>query len=184
MLTAREELNIPHFGCIGHSLHLVAGPFLLVKKSKGNQKEDEDVEQNGEKNEEEDVEENGDNENDDVAEFELLNDEDDISEEIVDRVCKIVSKFRKVAMYIKNSPKAKEKIEYFDHMAKSNNHDTINILLDVRTRWNSASEMLTSMLKLKMGLQSFIHYLKTVDGRKELKLQEVTGCVRARLGFG
>jgi hypothetical protein len=161
-IKACKDMTVSHFGCIGHSLHLVVRPFLLEKKSKAHQ------------NEEEDVEENGDNEDDDdVAEFELIEGKDNISEEIVECVCKMVSKFRKVAKYIKHSPKAKEKIEHFDHVVKSNNRDTINILLNVRTRWNSALDMLTSMLKLRKGIQSFAHYLKTVDGRKEFNYKKL-----------
>ena len=117
-IKACEDMEVPHFGCIGHSLHLVVGPFLLEKKKAQDTQES-----------------MVDDDDDDIAEFELI--EDDMSEEIVNRVCKVVSKFRKVAKYVKNSPKAKEKIEHFDAMAKSNNRDTIHVSLDVRTRWNS-----------------------------------------------
>ena len=34
MVKACEDWGIPHFPCIGHSLHLVVGPFLLEKKDK------------------------------------------------------------------------------------------------------------------------------------------------------
>ena len=107
---------------------------------------------------------------DDVAEFELT--EEETSEEIVNRVRKIVSNFRSIAKYVKNSPKAKEKIENFDAMSKSINRHTIHVSLDVRTRWNSALEMLTSLLKLKSGLQKFAHYLKTSDGKKKLSYKK------------
>ena len=115
----REETKAPHFGCIGHSLHLVVGPLLLEKSKKR-------------RNEEEFVKEN--EEDDDIEEYELLDEEDDyILEEVVNQVHHIVSKFRKFSKYIKNSPKAKEKIEQVDLMAKSNNCDTINIALYMRT---------------------------------------------------
>jgi hypothetical protein len=34
MVKACQDWGIPHFPCIGHSLHLVVGPFLLQKKEK------------------------------------------------------------------------------------------------------------------------------------------------------
>ena len=37
-------------------------------------------------------------------------DEDDTSEEVVNFVCQIMSKFRKISKYVKNSPKEKEKL--------------------------------------------------------------------------
>ena len=36
-LSHNPELGVPHFPCIGHSLHLVVGPFLLEKKKKSNE---------------------------------------------------------------------------------------------------------------------------------------------------
>ena len=162
-VSACDKLKVRHFGCIGHSLHLVIGPFLIENKKKNTEEvviEDDD---------------SGDDDDDDVAEFELT--EEETSEEIVNRVRKLTSKFRSIAKYVKNSSKAKEKIENFDAMSKSNNRDTIHVSLDVRTRWNSALEMLASLLKLKSGLQSFAHYLKTSDGKKEFsykKLPDVT----------
>ena len=123
---------------------------------------------------EESVDENStgdDNDDEDVAEYEFI-DEDDTSE-VVNRVCQIVSKFRKIAKYVKISPKAKEKIEQFDAMARSNNRDTIHISLDVRTRWNSALEMLANMLKLKSAIMSFVHHLNTVDGKREFNYKKI-----------
>ena len=34
MVKACKDWKIKHFPCIGHSLHLVVGPFLLVPKTK------------------------------------------------------------------------------------------------------------------------------------------------------
>ena len=51
----------------------------------------------------------GDDDDDDVAEFELT--EEDTSEEIVNRVRNFFSNFRSIAKYVKNLPRAKEKIE-------------------------------------------------------------------------
>ena len=60
-------------------------------------------------------------------------------------------------------PKHK-KIEQFDLMERSKYCDTIHILMDVRSCWNSALGMLSSMLKLKSGIMSSVHHLKMVDG--------------------
>jgi hypothetical protein len=32
MVKACTDWGIPHFPCIGHSLHLVVGPFLILSK--------------------------------------------------------------------------------------------------------------------------------------------------------
>ena len=85
---------------------------------------------------------------------------------MVGEACKLVSKFRDVAKYIKNPPKAKEKVIQFGGNT-SNNRDTVSVLLDVRTRWNSALDMLLSMLKIKPALVTFLLHLETSDGRKE-----------------
>jgi len=117
-----------------------------------------------------DDDDGGEDDDEDIAEFTIT--EEDMSEEIVNRVREIIAKFRNIAKYVKNSPKAK-KIENFDAMAKSNNRDTIHIFL--RTRWNSALEMLAN-LRLKTAVHSFVHYLKTTDGKKfsYKKLPDVT----------
>ena len=152
-------MGVPHFGCIGHSLHLVIGPFLIENKNQNTEENMVDDDDGGEDDDDDD------DDDEDLAEFTIT--EEDMSEEIVNRVRKIVAKFRNIAKYVKNSPKAKEKVENFDAMAKSNNSETIHISLDVRTRWNSALEMLASLIRLKTGVHSFVHYLKTTDGKKE-----------------
>lgn len=159
-IKACEKLKAPHFGCIGHSLHLVVGPFLLEKHAATNTIETEFVDENA-----------ANDDDDDAVGYDFIENEN--SAEIVNRVCTIVSKFRKVAKYIKNSPKCKEKIEHFDQMARASNRDTIHIALDVRTRWNSVLEMLMSMLKLKTGITSFLYHLKTVAGRKEFNYKKL-----------
>ena len=81
----------------------------------------------------------------------------------------IVSKFRKFAKYIYNSPKVKEKL----NSLKSNNRDTIHIALYLRTCWNSDLEMLGIVLKLKSVIMSLVHYLKIVGGRKEFNYKHL-----------
>jgi hypothetical protein len=44
--------------------------------------------------------------------------------------------------------------------------DTITVLLDVRTRWNSALDMLMSTLKWKTALVTSLHHLKSADRKK------------------
>jgi len=94
---ACNDMGVRHFGCIGHSLHLVIGPFLIKNK---NQNTEENMVDDDDGGEDEDDDE-------DIAEFTIT--EEDMSEEIVNRVLKIVAKFRNIAKYVKNSPKAKEK---------------------------------------------------------------------------
>ena len=127
-----------------------------------------------------DDDDGGEDDDEDIAEFTIT--EEDMSEEIVNRVREIIAKFRNIAKYVKNSPKAKEKVENFDAMAKSNNSETIHISLDVRTRWNSALEMLASLIRLKTGVNSFVHYLKTTDGKKNLVTKNCR-MIRNKIGY-
>jgi len=62
--------------------------------------------------------------------------EEDYFKEIENRVSKVVTRFRKIAKYVKILLKQR-KIENFYAMAKSNYRDTIHISLDMKTHWNS-----------------------------------------------
>ena len=163
---ACKDMNINHFGCIGHGLHLVVCPFLIEKKSRLTVVDDETN----------DDENTGDDIDDDIAEYQ--NDDDDQpADAVVAEACKIVSKFRNVVRYIKNSPKAKEKVMQFGGLNIIDNRDTFTLRLDVRTRWNSVLDMLLSMLKLKAPLGTFLLHLTTAEGKKEFnqkKLPQIT----------
>ena len=156
-----DNLNLDSFGCNGHSLHLVVRPFLTESKKP------------------EDSNENVVHDvyfTDDDSDVDVFDDEDsfeDNSEEIVIRVRRFVLKFRNLAKYVKNSCKAKEKIRHFDSTLESKYRDTIHISLDVKTRWNSALDMLQSLIKMKIGLQSFVHYVNTSAGKKEFNYKKL-----------
>ena len=100
----------------------------------------------------------------DIAEYQDFDEEGQTLDETVATVCETVSKFCTVAKYVKNSPKAKEKLLLF--AGTITNRDTIT-LLDVRVRWNSALDMLMIMLKVKSAFVTFMLHLQTADGKRE-----------------
>ena len=165
IVAACNMWGIHHIGCIGHSLHLVVNPFLQKKK--------EEEDSNGE-------------ENDDNYDIGVDNDvvsfNDDKSEDLlsdIDFVCnvwKTVSDIRKIAVYIKNSTMAKEKLQLFEAAARTGRSDVatndansplLTLVLDVATRWNSAYDMLTKMWRHKDSITSFLNFLKTAAGKSE-----------------
>ena len=180
-IKACKEMMINHFGCIGHSLHLLVGPFLIEKKEKAtinslneiNTPDDNDDDEHGADVSNEDGAGGSDHDDDDdIAEYQ---DEEDIQlpDDVVLEACKVVSKFRHVAKYIKNSPKAKEKVMQFGGGNAIKNRDRVTLLLDVRTRWNSALDMIQSVLKIKSALVTFLLHLSTTDGRKEFNRKKL-----------
>jgi hypothetical protein len=96
--------------------------------------------------------------------------EEQDKEDVVAEAFRVVSKLRPVAKYVKNSPKAKEKLIQFGG-SPNNYRDTVTIELDVRTRWNSALDMLTSILELKTSFVTFLHHLRTSEGKEEFNRQ-------------
>jgi len=66
--------------------------------------------------------------------------------------------------FIKNSPKAKEKITSY---LGSKGEKLIMVTLDVRTRWNSAYDMILKFLSLKDAIEQFLVFLSTSSGRRE-----------------
>jgi hypothetical protein len=163
VLKACNDMQIKHFGCIGHGLHLVIGPFLLEKKKR---KSEMDLDAGEPASGAADIDDDSDDS--DIAEYQFLDDEEPTPDEIVATVCETVTKFRTVAKYVKNSPKAKEKLVQFGGSTRAtNNRDTVTVVLDVRTRWNSALDMLMSMLKLKPAFVTFMLHLETSDGKRE-----------------
>ena len=161
---ACNNLEIRHFGCVGHSIHLVIGPFVLeTKQSKS--VEDADA-----------IEEGSidavDGETDDVADYEI--DEVTLNRTSTNTVIsmqQVVSKVRTIAKYIKNSPKAKDKVA--SYMENENNGQVLSINLDVRTRWNSAYDMISKFIKLKGAIQQFSAFLKSVSGKKDFNRKKL-----------
>ena len=144
-IKACRDWGIKSFGCIGHSIHLVVGPFLVEKKESRS---------SSVPNEEDEI--------DDVAEYEI--EEDCSVDDKVKEVRKLVSRVRKIVKFIKNSPKAKEKITSY---LGSKGEKMIMVTLDVRTRWNSAYDMILKFLSLKDAIDQFLVFLSTSSGRRE-----------------
>lgn len=78
-------MEIQHFGCIGHSLHLIVGPLFVEKKNK--ESEDETVLDDTVDYDEEEL-------------LTTLEDFDDVYKSKVKHVAKVVGNFRKVVKYI------------------------------------------------------------------------------------
>lgn len=149
---ACKDWGIHSFGCIGHSLHLVVGPFLIEKHNKKQDDNEDD------RNTEDD---------DDIAEYNKSAQEDEIdsnSNEYVAEIRKLVSRVCAIVKFIKNSPKAKDKISTF--MEAVDEHVVI-VTLDVWTRWNSAYNMIMKVLSLKESIQQFLMFLSTNAGKRE-----------------
>ena len=87
---------------------------------------------------------------------------------------RIVTKVRTITKYIKNSPKAKEKVGSY---IENQNGQVLMIHLDVRTRWNSAYEMISKCIKLKGSIQQFLAFPKSVSGKKWRRF-----CVKSDVG--
>ena len=173
IVAACNSWGIKHIGCIGHGLHLVVNPFLQKSNNKN-------VDESDGNDEVATVEDDGNdevhaNEDEDIANFEDYDEPEDtlISIDFVSEIRKTVSDIRKIATFIKNSTAAKEKLQYFEGASNETggivdiDAPLLTLVLDVSTRWNSAYDMLTKILKHKDSIISFLHYLKTSAGRRE-----------------
>jgi hypothetical protein len=106
-----QQLKIQNFGCIGHSSHLVLGPFFIEKPKEmtgANESFCSDVV------DEDDIEEiyaEDDNDDNNVAVYGDL--EPETADQHVQLVQQLVQKVRIIVKYIKNSPKAKEKVQSY-----------------------------------------------------------------------
>jgi hypothetical protein len=126
-----------HFGCIGHTFHLILGPLFVEKRLASN--DDTKDNDNGTEYFREDGDDDDDvSRNDDSVDYdedELLDTLNAFSDEIcrseVRHVGKVVGNFRHVAKYVRKLTIAKEKL---DSIQKANGNKTIsNLELDVRT---------------------------------------------------
>jgi len=172
MVKACQDWGVPHFPCIGHSLHLVVGPFLLQKKEKSTTnatEEDNGVEMP-------DLTACDDDGNyDDATEYDGEVDDpySDVftdsynNENAVKAVREIVSKVRKITNFIKNSTKCREILERLQ--VAEGCQKLLQVSLDVRTRWNSTLKMVTRTLELKETINKFLKFYKSPLGKQEFK---------------
>ena len=59
------------------------------------------------------------------------------------------------------------------YMENENNGQVLSINLDVRTRWNSAYDMISKFIKLKGAIQQFSAFLKSVSGKKDFNRKKL-----------
>lgn len=163
---ACKDWGINHFGCVAHCLHLIVGPFLLCSK-----KEEDDIcqavaaiieeeqKQHARRNNEdmnEDDEDDVDGEDGDIAPYA---DPFSSSDEFNIKYCRVVvNKVRTIVRFVHKSSKAKAKLTSF------NGGTRCNLLLDVRTRWNSSYDMLVSFLNKRASVELFLSYMTTAAG--------------------
>lgn len=159
MVKACNDWNIHHFPCIGHSLHLVVGPFLVIPKRKGNSGTEHQGQDSGESVEP--LEEDDD----------ALSDSFDsmyADQNVILEVREVVQDMRKFCSFVKNSTKCIEKL---DALQKGLNGEdsakTLKVKMDVRTRWNSTLAMINRMLQLMQPINDFIAFFKSPVGKKE-----------------
>lgn len=191
MVKACNDWRVTSFGCVGHSLHLVVGPLLLEPRPKrklqahnqptvGAKRARESVDDTEEKSEDQmhDEEVDDDEDADDIADYDDDFDASVLQDLKVSKVRKIVGEFRAVAKYVKYSVIAKEKLaeldlaqrkiqRQFDDVEAVLTPEKISIMLDVKTRWNSAYAMLVHLVKLKRVLNDFLEYQTNKTGQSE-----------------
>ena len=155
MVKACEDWGACHFPCIGHSLHLVVGPFLLEQKNNKNKSAITKVREQISIDEEDTMDdENSDDVRDDAYcdEFTKSYNDDDA----LKKVRAIVSKIREILRYIKKSTKCKEILEKYQ--VKDLNERVLRVSLDVCTRRNSTLKMLFRALELKEPIANFLTF--------------------------
>ena len=121
MVKACEDWDIKHFPCIGHSMHLLVGPFLLVPKTRKNPSRDNDNVTINENDENGLV---GDDDND------LYDDSFDIEGSMVLEVRNLVQELCCFCSFVKNSTKCIERMEFLQKQLNGSNQ-TLKVKLDV-----------------------------------------------------
>ena len=156
MVKACEDWGVAHFPCIGHSLHLVVGPFLLIPKKKS--------EENA-RNENESSDLMHDDEDDDQYDDSFNN-----NNNMVLQVRSIVQDLCRFCSFVKNSTKCIEKLEFLQKQLNGSSN-TLKVKLDVRTRWNSTLEMLMRTVQLMEPINEFLTFYNSAAGNREFKEQ-------------
>src|SRR6059058_4894066 len=84
-------------------------------------------------------------------------DEDEILKEILNRNddINVIPKLRKLIVKIRASPQRKER---FDRQSNLYSRNSLNLILDVKTRWNSTYLMLERALKLQK-VSNFVYMI-------------------------
>ena len=144
---ACEDWGIKHMSCINHSLHLVVGPFLLFKRKK-KEDGDDDVQVDGE----------------DVF---MDNEEYWENDNCIDYVRNIVNDFRLATKFLKRSIKCKEMLERIQHLQQINRF--LSVHLDVKTRWNSTYLMLRRMIEMQTTIEQFQVYYRSTEGKRNFR---------------
>ena len=129
-------LEVLHEGCVGHGIHLVVGAFLSVT------------------NEEESV---------DAADYppvDLTDEEFDlatIEQQLASTFRVIVLKLKKIATYLKNSPKGMTKFLVYAKAQQmmEGTEGEVSFILGVKTRWNSTYCMLVRFIKWQQSIDQF-----------------------------
>jgi hypothetical protein len=174
MVKACKDWGINHFPCIGHSLHLVVGPFFLIPKSQRHRatKENEEEEHEADHDnpgafvEEEDAE-------DAAVDEDVLPDSFNsfyATESIILEACLIVQGMQKFCNFVKKSTKGTEKLEALQkQLSDGSAGHTLKVKMDVRTQWNSTLAMINQMIQLMQPINDFLAFYKSLADKKEFK---------------
>ena len=150
MVRACNDWEIPHFSCVGHSLHLVVGPLLVDKKKRKHPLL---------------------LDNEEAEEVEDIFDDDDESwsrSDTLEHMRNVVDDFRKATKFFKNSTKGKELLNEIQDL--QNIDVVLNVKLDVRTRWNSTYHMISRMIKMMSSIVQKGNFYKSRGERKNSKV--------------
>lgn len=160
IVKACKDWNIPHFPCIGHSLHLIVGPFLAGKK-RVNQASSELKESSSVDAEVETDCTTGDDAFEDSFNIQYS------ESELVIEVRELVEEVRKLTSFVKNSTKSTEKIQSIQRALAAD--DTLKVKMDVRTRWNSTLDMLNRIIRMKSAINDFLSFYNSAEGAHEYR---------------
>lgn len=162
MVKACKLWHVKHFACIAHNLHLIVGPLVtptkaeLLKISANCTNaipliNDEQPSTNLFEIDDDDVDYDENDIEDDATPCEI-------------EIHEVVSRFRRIASYFKNSCKARSWInECRTQVGKT----PYAINLDCRTRWNSCHDMLTKLITMRDTISMFFAFIRTVDGKAQ-----------------
>lgn len=168
IVKACNDWKINHFPCIGHTLHLIVGPFLVPKKKKSKKSSNYPPCATNSNGADDEAEENA--EDMAVADdaYEDSYDEQLFNDETMVYVCSVVQEVRTICSFIKNSTKS---IEILSNLQKewSEFDAYLKVKLDVRTRWNSTLAMLNRMIELQELMERFLAFFESSSGRREFK---------------
>lgn len=157
---AGNLLDVPHFSCVAHSLHLVLGSALIRKPSRAATSVVANTEDTDDATAIAELQETA----CDEVESHLAMEAEFDERETTNRVRAIVQVFRSLASYFHRSPKAKYRLS---KLQAENELERLEVVMDCPTRWNSCCDMLARFVRIETSINIFFVYLESASGRRE-----------------